>query len=105
MRAIGVTSPKRSAILPDLPAVSETLPGYETVVSYFLLAPAGTPADIISKLHAEAAKALKLPDVVERLARDGAEPVGNTPQETASYIKAEIDKWGPVVKASGARAD
>jgi tripartite-type tricarboxylate transporter receptor subunit TctC len=105
LRAIGVTSPKRSAVLPDVPAVAETLPGYETVVSYFLLAPAGTPVEIVSKLHAEAAKALRLPDVVERLAHDGAEPVGNTPQETAAYIKAEIDKWGPVVKASGARAD
>ena len=105
LRAIGVTSPKRSAILPDLPTVAETLPGYETVVSYFLLAPTGTPAEIVAKLHAESAKALKLPDVIERLARDGAEPVGNTPQETAGYIKAEIDKWGPVVKASGARAD
>ncbi len=59
----------------------------------------------MKRLHAEAAKALKQPDVVERLARDGAEPVGNTPQETARYIAAEIDKWGKAVRASGARAD
>ncbi len=105
LRAMGVSSLKRSAILPDVPAIAETLPGYETVVSYFLLAPAGTPNEIIAKLHAECARALKEADVIERLARDGAEPVGNTPQETARYINNEIDKWGKAVKASGARAD
>ena len=105
LRAMGVSSLKRAAILPDVPAIAETLPGYETVVSYFLLAPAGTPDEIIAKLHAESAKALREPDVVERLARDGAEPVGNTPQETARYIVSEIDKWGKAVKASGAHAD
>lgn len=105
LRAIGVSSVKRSPVLPDVPAVAETLPGYECVVSYFLLAPAGTPEEIIARLHTESAKALKQSDVVERLARDGAEPVGNTPQETARYIAAEIDKWGKAVKASGAKAD
>jgi tripartite-type tricarboxylate transporter receptor subunit TctC len=105
LRALGVSSVKRSPVLPDVPTIAETLPGYECVVSYFLLAPAGTPDDVIAKLHAESAKALKQPDVVERLARDGADPVGNTPQQTAGYITAEIDKWGKAVKASGARAD
>ncbi|MEN3353676.1 MAG: hypothetical protein V7640_1834, partial [Betaproteobacteria bacterium] len=105
LRALGVSSVKRSPVLPDVPTIAETLPGYECVVSYFLLAPAGTPDDVIAKLHAESAKALKQPDVVERLARDGADPIGNTPQETARYITAEIDKWGKAVKASGARAD
>lgn len=105
LRAIGVSSVKRSPVLPDVPAVAETLPGYECVVSYFLLAPAGTPEEIIGRLHTESAKALKQSEVVERLARDGAEPVGNTPQETARYIAAEIDKWGKAVKASGAKAD
>jgi tripartite-type tricarboxylate transporter receptor subunit TctC len=105
LRAIGVTSEKRSPVMPDVPAVAETLPGYETVVSYFLLAPAGTPEDIVKRLSADSAKALKLPDVVERLARDGAEPVGNTPQQAARYIATEIDKWGKAVRSSGARAD
>ncbi|MGZ5093980.1 MAG: tripartite tricarboxylate transporter substrate binding protein [Burkholderiales bacterium] len=105
LHALGVSSVKRSPVLPNVPTIAETLPGYECVVSYFLLAPAGTPEEIVTKLHAEAAKALKQPDVVERLARDGAEPVGNTPQETARYITAEIDKWGKAVKASGAKAD
>lgn len=105
LRAIGVSSVKRSPVLPDVPAVAETLPGYECVVSYFLLAPAGTPEEIIARLHTESAKALKQSDVVERLARDGADPVGNTPQETARYIAVEIDRWGKAVKASGAKAD
>jgi tripartite-type tricarboxylate transporter receptor subunit TctC len=105
LRAMGVTGLKRSPVLPDVPAIAETLPGYETVVSYFLLAPAGTSDDIIARLHAESARALKEPDLLERLARDGAEPVGNTPQETARYIVSEIEKWGKAVKASGAHAD
>lgn len=104
LRAIAVTSAKRTPIAPEVPTVAETIRGYEVEVSYFLLAPAGTPRDIIEKVHAEAARALKQPDVVERLARDGAEPIGNTPDQTARYIADEIIKWGKAVKASGARA-
>jgi tripartite-type tricarboxylate transporter receptor subunit TctC len=104
LRAIGITSARRSPIVPDVPTVGETIPGYEVEVSYFLLAPAGTPREIIAKLHAEAARALREPDVVERLARDGARPVGNTPDETARFIDQEIVKWGKAVRASGARA-
>lgn len=104
LRAVAVTSAKRTPIAPEVPTVAETIRGYEVEVSYFLLAPAGTPRDIIEKLHAEAARALKQPDVVERLARDGAEPIGNTPDQTARYIADEIIKWGKAVRASGARA-
>ncbi len=104
VRAIAVTSPKRTPIVPEVPTVAETIRGYEVEVSYFLLAPAGTPRDIIEKLHAEAARALKQSDVVERLARDGAAPIGNTPGQTARYIAEEIIKWGKAVKASGAQA-
>jgi tripartite-type tricarboxylate transporter receptor subunit TctC len=103
LRAIGITSTKRSPIVPDVPAVAETIPGYDVEVSYFLLAPAGTSRDIVTKLNAEAARALKQPDVVERLARDGATPIGNTPEQTARYIDQEIVKWGKAVKASGAK--
>jgi len=103
LRAIGITSAKRSPIVPEVPAVAETIPGYDVEVSYFLLAPAGTPRDIITKLHAESTRTLTQPDVVERLARDGATPVGNTPDETARYIDQEIVKWGKAVKASGAK--
>ncbi|OGA49899.1 MAG: hypothetical protein A3F74_15830 [Betaproteobacteria bacterium RIFCSPLOWO2_12_FULL_62_58] len=103
LRAIGITSAKRSPIAPEVPAVAETIPGYDVEVSYFLLAPAGTPRDIITKLHAESTRTLTQPDVVERLARDGATPVGNTPDETARYIDREIVKWGKAVKASSAK--
>lgn len=105
LRGIAVTSARRSPVVPAVPTVGETVPGYEVVVSYFLLAPAGTPKEIAGRLHAEAAKALQQPDVIERLARDGADPVGNTPGQTAQYIAQEIVKWGKAVKASGARSD
>jgi tripartite-type tricarboxylate transporter receptor subunit TctC len=103
LRAIGITSAKRSPIVPEVPAVAETIPGYDVEVSYFLLAPAGTPIEIVQRLHAESAKALKQPDVTERLARDGAVPIGNTPEQTAKVIESEIVKWGRAVKASGAK--
>ena len=102
LRAIGITSAKRSPIVPDVPAVGETIPGYDVEVSYFLLAPAGTPNDIVQRLHAESVKALKQADVTERLARDGAVAVANTPEQTAKVIASEIVKWGKAVKASGA---
>lgn len=104
LRGIGVTSAKRSPIAPEVPTVGETIRGYEVEVSYFLLAPAGTPREIVAKVHDEAARALKQADVVERLARDGAAPVGNAPEQTTRYIAEEIVKWGKAVKASGARA-
>lgn len=102
---IGVTSARRSPIAPDVPTVAETIPGYEVVVSYFLLAPAGTPQEIISALNGAAVKALTQPDVVERLARDGAAPVANSAAETGRYIADEILKWGKAVKAAGAQSD
>ena len=105
VRGLAVTSAKRSAVVPEVPTVGETLRGYEVVNSYYLLAPAGTPADIIARLNAEAAKALQQPDVVERLAKDGADPVGNSPAEAQRYIAQEIVKWGKAVKDSGAKPD
>lgn len=102
---IGVTSARRSPVVPDVPTVAETVPGYEVVVSYFLLAPAGTPKEIISTLNSAAVKALKQSDVVERLARDGAAPVANSAAETGRYIADEIVKWGKAVKAAGAQSD
>ena len=105
VRGLAVTSAKRSAVVPDMPAVAETLPGYEVVNSYYLLAPAGTPNEIITRLHAEVAKALQQPDVIERLSKDGADPVGNTPAEATQVIAQEIVKWGKAVKDSGAKPD
>jgi tripartite-type tricarboxylate transporter receptor subunit TctC len=105
VRGIGVTSTKRSSAAPDIPAIAETLAGYEVVNSYYLLAPAGIAADVQARLHAEAVKAIRHPDVVERLARDGADPVGNTPAQATRYIEGELQKWGRAVRDSGAKAD
>jgi len=102
LRPLAVTSAKRSDALPDVPTLAEAgVPGYESVQWYGVLAPAGTPRDIVARLHTEIAKSLRSGDVRERLAADGAEPVGSTPQEFAAFIRAEIDKWAKVAKAAG----
>jgi tripartite-type tricarboxylate transporter receptor subunit TctC len=103
VRALGITSAKRSPILPDVPTFAETIRGYEVEVSYFLVAPAKTPHEIIQRLNTEMVKVLKEPDVVERLAADGAVPVANTPEQCGKFIESEIPKWGKAVKASGAK--
>jgi len=106
LRALAVTSARRSALLPEVPTIAEQgYSGFEVSGWYGMLAPAGSPRDAVALLNAEIVKALKLPDVAERLTADGAVAVGNTPDEFGAYIKAEILKWAPVIKASGAIAD
>lgn len=107
LKAFAVTSAVRSAALPDVPTVAEAgkLPGFEASSWFGLLAPAGTPPDIVSRVQQETAKALNTPAVKERLLAQGAIPSGNTPAEFAALIDAEIKKWGAVVKASGAKVD
>lgn len=105
VRALAVTSAKRSKLLPDLPSIAETLPGYGASGWYGLLAPAGTPRDIIARLNAEAIRALRSPDVADKLSSQGAEPAPGTPEEFAAFIRSEIDKWAKVVKAANMRAD
>ncbi len=107
LKAFAVTSGVRSGALPDLPTVAEAgpLPGFEASSWFGLLAPAGTPADVVSRLQQETAKALAQPAVKERLLAQGAIPGGNTPAEFARLIDAEITKWAGVVKASGAKVD
>lgn len=101
LRALGVTSLKRSIALPDVPTISEAgVPGYEVIQWYGTFAPAGTPRDVIGKVQLEMARALKLPDVREHLARDGAEPVGSTPEEFALRVRSELEKWGKVSRAA-----
>lgn len=107
LKAFAVTSAVRSDALPDVPTVAEAgnLPGFEASSWFGLLAPAGTPPDIVNRLQQETAKALALPAVKERLLAQGAIPGGNTPAEFAAQIDSEIRKWEPVVKASGAKVD
>ena len=101
LRAIATTGAKRSRTIPGLPTVGETLPGHVAVQWFGILAPAGTPQDIVLKLHAVIAKALGAAKVVQQLAAVGAEPVSDSPQEFAAHLRAEIAKWGKVVKAAG----
>lgn len=102
LRALGVTGSKRAPGADDIPTIAEAgVPGYEAVQWYGVLAPAGTPGDIISKLHAGVVRAVQNPEVRNRLMNDGAEPVGSSPAEFATYIKAETDKWAKVIKAAG----
>lgn len=107
LRAFAVTSAQRSAALPELPTVEEAagLKGFEASSWFGLLAPAGTPPDVVNRLQQETAKALNLPAIKEKLLAQGAIPSGNTPQEFARFIDAEVRKWAPVVKASGAKVD
>ena len=105
LRALGVTSAVRSEALPEIPAIGEFLPGYEAAQWYGVLAPAGTPSDIVARLHAELVKALLHEEVKVRLAADGAEPVGSSPEEFAAFIRSEIDKWAKVARAAGIRAE
>jgi tripartite-type tricarboxylate transporter receptor subunit TctC len=106
VRALAVTSAKRSAIFPDLPTVAEVaLPGYEAVLHYGIVAPAGTPRGIINKLGVALRAAVMSDDLRARLADDGAEPLASTPEEYAADIDREETKWSAVVKASGAKAE
>jgi tripartite-type tricarboxylate transporter receptor subunit TctC len=107
LRALGVASPAPLAALPDVPTIAAAaeLPGFEAVSWYALMAPAATPREVISKIHADTAKALQMADVRERLAGMGADPSGESPAELAARIKAEYDRWGEVVRTANIRAD
>jgi len=106
IRGLAVSTAKRSVFAPELPTVAEAgLPGFEVFGWNGLLAPAGTPGPVIAKLHDEIIRALKLPEVKERIATFGFDPVGNSPEEFAEFVKADIAQWAKVVKESGARVD
>lgn len=105
VKALAVTGAKRSALFPELPTIAETLPGYSASGWYGLLAPAAVPKPVIARLHAEAVKALRIPDVIEKLSSQGAEPVGNTPEEFTAFVRSEIEKWAKLVKAANMRTD
>lgn len=106
LRALAVTTEKRSALLPDLPTVAESgLPGYEMSAWQGLMAPAGTPPAIVAKLHADATRAISLPDVREKLAALGVEVITSTPAEFANFLKADIAKYAKLVKSIDLKAD
>jgi tripartite-type tricarboxylate transporter receptor subunit TctC len=106
MRALGVTSAKRSAVAPDIPTLAEAgVPGYEVVQWFGVLAPANTPRDIIAKLHAGTVRAVQDPAIKARFISDGGETVGSTPEEFAAVIRADLKKWGKVVKDAGIKLD
>jgi len=97
--ALGVASPKRIAAAPELPTLAESgLPGFDVTSWYSIVVPSGTPNDIVARLRSEIASALTQPDVQEKLAGLGAEPIGNTPAEFAAMLKVETAKWGKIVK-------
>lgn len=101
-RAIAVTTSKRASVMPELPTIAEAgVPGFEVVNAYGVVAPAGTPSEIVARLQQEIARILNLPDVRERLMALGAEPVGSTPEQFRAYLQTETIKWGKVVKATG----
>ena len=106
LRALAVTSLQRQAVAPDVPTMVESgFPGFEAGTWFGLLAPAGTPHDIIARLHTDIAKTVRLPDVQKQLAGQGATTIGNTPEQFAAYIRTESAKWAKVLAASGVRGD
>ena len=107
LKALAVTSAQRSVVLPDVPTIEEAgkLKGFDASSWFGLLAPAGTPPDIVNRIQQEVAKSLSSPAVKEKLLAQGAIPGGNSPQDFAKMIASEIKKWAQVVKASGAKVD
>jgi tripartite-type tricarboxylate transporter receptor subunit TctC len=105
LKALGVTGPRRAKALPDVPAIAETLPGFDITAWYGFMAPAGTPRDIVKKVHDDSVTVIRRPDFLERLDRDGIEPVANTPEEFGAEIKADLARWAKIVQAAGAKLD
>jgi tripartite-type tricarboxylate transporter receptor subunit TctC len=105
LNALGVTSAKRSSNAPDVPTIAESYPGFEVELVYALVAPAGTPKDIVTRLNAEVVKLLQEPDTRERLAAQGFEVRTSSPEQLGSYIKSEISKWAPLVKESNVQPE
>lgn len=106
LRVLATPSGKRSSAIADIPTIAESgLPGFDVQPWFGVVAPAGTPAPVVNKLHAEIAKVMQRPDVKQKLASLAAEPTATTPAEFATFIDSEITRWGAVVKASGAKVE
>ena len=106
LRGLGITTTERNNAAPEIPTVAEAgLPGFESVQWYGLLAPANTSRDIVNRLHGEMVKVLQQPEIRQRFAGDGADPVGNTPDQFAAYIKTELTKWAKVAREAGIKQE
>jgi tripartite-type tricarboxylate transporter receptor subunit TctC len=105
LRALGITSAKRSPLLPEVPAIAETLPGFDVNVWYAVFAPAGTPPDVVKKLNGAIVASLRTPVLSKQLGDLGAELVGSTPEELGTYLGAETAKWEKVIKAAQIKAN
>jgi tripartite-type tricarboxylate transporter receptor subunit TctC len=105
VRALGVTTASRASFLPDVPSIGETVPGYDTEVWWGLLGPGNMPPDLVKKLSHDFVAALNTPAVKDRLAKLGATPIGSTPEQFNAKIHADYDKWGPIIKAAGIKAE
>jgi tripartite-type tricarboxylate transporter receptor subunit TctC len=103
VRALATTGLKRSPLTPDLPTVSETVPGYEATIWLGVMAPKGTPKEVVTYLNAAINKVINLPEVKEAWLKQGAIPLVKTPEEFDAYLRKDIDKWAEVVKVSGAK--
>ncbi|CAN0069135.1 unnamed protein product [Phaeothamnion confervicola] len=105
LRGIAVAGLKRSSVMPDLPTIAETLPGFEVTTWNGLMAPAATPKEIVARLNAEIVKLLKAPATMKRMTELGLDTIASTPEQFAEHLRRETDKWAKVVKASGARIE
>ncbi len=105
LKLLGVATSNRTAALPDVPTIAETLPGFESAAWFAIVAPPKTPAAIIGKINADVSAALRERDIRERLAQLSAEPIGGTPQATAAYMREEIERWAKVIKAANVKLD
>ena len=105
LRALGVGSRERLPVLPDVPSISETLPGYEARGWNGILAPAKTSKGVIDRLHGEIVKVVRSPEFNQLLTSEGATAVGNTPAEFDAIIRADVQKWARIVKEAGIRAE
>ncbi|HTE14389.1 MAG TPA: tripartite tricarboxylate transporter substrate binding protein [Burkholderiales bacterium] len=106
IRALGVTSPRRSAAMPEVPTIAEAgVPGYDFTPWQMMLAPAGTPAAVVTLLNSHLVKAMQAPDIAERMARDGADVIASSQPEAVKHVQSEMEKWRRVIKERGMRAE